>query len=294
MIELLKNDEGKLPQEKDYDWFNRQFKKSYINLNQKPKRPEGVISIGKETGFDGNEYANHIFTKGELSVISAPSKTFKSTFKSHLASVYFTGQSNEFQEMRGHRKDNETIVDIDTEMGEYNAWNTFYRTKRLCNDADLSECYYPFKLRHMNAEKRVEFIDMLLESRKIHKPAIIFIDGIADLIDDSNDLVMSNHIISTIMRWTDEYKIHVNTIIHNAYGTNKPTGHLGSASTKKAETVINIKETSEKSNIFEVKHQYSRGAKFDDFCFEHDNKQKVLKQVDEPDNVKAENELYDF
>jgi len=283
-IDPLTNEEGKEPQEKDYTWFNEQFEKSYIDLNKKPKRPDGVISIGKQTGFDGNEYPNYIFTKGELSVISAPSKSFKSTLKSHLASVYFTGQSEEFSEIKGHRKGNETVVDIDTEMGEWNAWNTFYRTKRLCKDADLSEMYYPFKLRHMNAEKRVEFIDILLESRKIGIPALIFIDGIADLIDDTNDLQMSNNIVSTIMRWTDEYKINVCNIIHNAYGSDKPTGHLGSAVTKKAETVINMKETEKGSNVFEAHHQYSRGAKFEDFHFMHDNKQKKLYQVDSPDN----------
>ena len=294
MIELLTNDEGKLPQEKDYDWFKQQFKKSYIDLSQKPKRPEGIISIGKETGFDGHEHPNHIFTKGGFSVISAPSKTFKSTFKSHLASVYYTGQSNEFQDMRGHRVNNETIVDVDTEQEEFYAWSTFYRTKRLCENADLSDFYFPFKLRHLSSEQRVEFIDMALESRKLKAPALMFIDGIADLMDDSNDLPKSNAIVEKIMKWTDFYNIHICCIIHNAFGTSKPTGHLGSTVTKKAQTVINIKETSEKSNIFEVKHQYSRGAKFDDFYFEHDNKQKVLKQVDEPDNVTAENETLDF
>ena len=282
-IELLTDKDGKLPAEKDYQWFSEQFEKSYIDLKQKPKRPDGIISIGKETGFDGNEYPKHIFTKGGFSVISAPSKTFKSTFKSQLASVYYTGQSDEFSEMRGHRKNNETVVDIDTEQEEYYAWNTFHRTKRLCGNADLSNFYFPFKLRHLSSEERIEFIDMALESKKLKVPALMFIDGIADLMDDSNDLPKSNAIVEKVMKWTDYYNIHICCIIHNTYGTKKAVGHLGSAVTKKAQTVINISKYEENSDIYKVSHEYSRGAKFDDFYFMHDWKRKVLYQVNEPD-----------
>ena len=179
------------------------------------------------------------------------------------------------------------MVDIDTEQGEFYAWHTFNRTKTL-TDYQVENFYHPFKLRHMTPTQRVDFIDYLLRNR-IDKPALVFVDGIADLLEDSNDLVMSNEVVSKVMRWTDELNVHVCNIIHNAYGTRKPTGHLGSAVVKKAETVINISEVVDQNQIgqgyFRVTHQYSRGAKFEDFYFTFDDKTKFLKQVTNKETI---------
>jgi len=276
---------------KDLEWFEKEYKKAFVDLNQKPKSPEGILSIGENT-YNAKTRRTHIFTKGELSVISAPSKSFKSTFKSHLAAAFFTGTSKEFNEIQGHRKRNETVIDVDTEQGAFYSWHTFNRTNRIAN-LNLQGAYFPFKLRHMMPSQRVDFIDALLLSGKIKNPALIFIDGIADLIEDTNDLVISNQIINKIMRWTDELNIHVNVIIHNAYGTKKPTGHLGSVSVKKAETVININEEVDQEgtglNYFGVTHQYSRGASFDKFYFKNDTQNGRLQQVDESGIDEQEN-----
>ncbi len=268
----------------DLEWFEKEYRKAFVDLSKKPKKPEGIISIGTNE-YNGNVDKNYIFTRGELSVISAPSKSFKSTFKSHLAAAFFKGDSNEFEELKGNRKENESLVDIDTEQGSFYSWHTFNRTKRIAEGFDLTKNYFPFKLRHMTPTERVSFVDKLLLSGKIENPALIFIDGIADLIEDSNDLVMSNEVISKVMRWTDELNVHVNVIIHNAYGTKKPTGHLGSASVKKAETVININEVMDEAqngkSYFKVTHQYSRGGTFEPFYFANDFKNGRLKQVTE-------------
>lgn len=260
----------------DDNWFLEQERKAFINLNAKPKKPDGLISIGYTQRGTQNDH-NYIFTRGELSCISAPSKSFKSTFKSHLQGVFFRGTSEQFPDMNGHRKENDCIIDVDTEQGEYFAWHTFNRTKRLA-EKDISKYYFPYKLRHLTPSQRVMFIDMLLQ--KVDNPAIIFIDGIADLIEDSNDLVMSNEIVSKIMRWTDELNCHVCVIIHNAYGTVKPTGHLGSATIKKVETCLSIQPTEHDPCIYKCVHQYSRGAKFDDFFFEYDKSTGYLRETD--------------
>jgi hypothetical protein len=272
---------GKNEQDKK-QWFDQEFEKSFIDLKKPPRKPDGVISIGYDT-WNGKLKPNYIFTKGELSCISAPSKSFKSTFKSHLASAYFTGHSDQFTDLKGHREAEETLIDIDTEQGEYYAWHTFNRTQKI-SGMEISDYYYPFKLRHMTPTERVDFIDILLR-HKVKNPALIFVDGIADLLEDTNDLVMSNEIVSKVMRWTDDLNVHVCVVIHNAYGTRKPTGHLGSSVVKKAETVININEVvdgnNESLNYFKVTHQYSRGARFEDFYFQFDNDDKILKQVND-------------
>jgi len=273
------------------EWFEKQYKHAYINLNQKPKKPDGLIGIGT-TSYLGKTQNNYIMTKGELSVISAPSKSFKSTLKSHLASVFFKGQDDNFPDFIGTRKQNESIIDIDTEQGKFYSWHTFNRTKRLSSGFDITDYYYPFKLRHLSAMQRVDFIDMLLKSERIQNPALIFIDGIADLVEDSNDLLMSNEIVNKVMNWTDLQNIHVCVVIHNAYGTKKPTGHLGSATVKKAETVINlarVEDESQTNYTYKVTHQYSRGASFNEFYFKYNPTKGCLYEVDDLGNETDEN-----
>src|SRR6056297_2456505 len=156
---------------KDQSWFENQYKKAYVDLTQKPKKPEGIIAFGTKQYLDKVE-PNYIFTKGELSVISAPSKSYKSTFKSHLASAFFNSQDESFDFITGKRNKNESLLDVDTEQGKFYSWHTFNRVKRMCKGIDISRHYLPFKLRHLSATDRVTFIDFLIKSKKIPKPSI--------------------------------------------------------------------------------------------------------------------------
>ena len=281
MIDLINNnDDGSYY---EADWFEKEYSKSFIDLNEEPEKPKPIISIGEYTQ-NGKAYSNPVFTAGEFSCISAPSKSYKSFFKSHLAGAFLKGSIDSFDNLKGSRSEDEVCIDIDTEQGKYYSWRTFKRVLNI-SEANLSEHYYPFKLRHLTPSERVKFIDELLRSRKIKgTPKVVFIDGIADLIEDSNDLVMSHEIAGKVMKWTDEFNLHICVIIHNAYGTLKPTGHLGSSVVKKAEAVINLepqKIEEEFSGVVKVKHQYSRGRSFDDFFFTFDEDTQLLRQCDE-------------
>jgi len=265
------------------EWFEKQYQHAYIDLNQRPKKPDGLFGIGQSV-FNSKTNTNWVFTKGELSCISAPSKSFKSTFKSHIASTLLYGNNEAFNQWKGNRNTKETILDIDTEQGRFFAYHTFNRVKRMCKGADISSIYYPFMLRSLTPTERVDFVDAILKSTRIKNPSILFIDGIADLVEDTNDLIMSNKLVSKVMKWTNEYNIHVCCIIHNAFGTYKATGHLGSSIVKKAETVIQLEQLENDSLTFKASHQYSRGASFDEFFFTYDKQTGFLKQCDDIGN----------
>ena len=69
---------------------------------------------------------------------------------------------------------------------------------------------------------------------------LVVIDGIADLVSDVNNLDESSMVIQKLMKWTEELDCHIITVIHSNYGSEKPTGHLGSYLEKKAETQIQL------------------------------------------------------
>lgn len=276
--------------------FEKLYNSCFIDLNKKPKRPDPVITIGSKL-WNGKSYPNEVMTIGEMSAISAPSKSYKTYLKSHFASAFLKNSfCNHISSIKGHRQDNWGCIDIDTEQGEFYAWNAFNRAKQLTGINEIP-FYYPFKLRHLDPTQRVYFIDQLIKSGKLeHEPKLIFVDGIADLVDDSNDLVMSNEIATKVMQWTDIYKCHVCTIIHNAYGTKKPTGHLGSVVVKKAETVISLipeRDSEEKpTGIVTAHHQYSRGASFEDFQFQRAKDADHLEEVTETDNAILDENIF--
>ena len=259
-------------------WFAREYERAYIPLDKPLPPPETLISIG-EHQFKGNCYPTTVMTAGSFSVIAAPSKSKKTLFKTQLCATYIGGNASyRFPNIHSHRKDDCYILDFDTEQSEYYAQRTFKSV------ADIVGTIYPqyltFKICHLSAEERVAFIEKVLERFK-GKVKLVFIDGIADLMNDVNNLEWSNQIVHKLIKWADDYKIHICTIIHVAYGVTKATGHLGSAVTKKAETVFLLKVDDNDKNIVEVLPQYTRGYPFDSFKFMVDSNDFTIYFYDE-------------
>lgn len=249
----------------DYD---KMFKDCFVDLDVVIERPPAALSIGKYE-FNGKSYDLSAHTYGEFSATVAPSKTKKSFYKSSLIASYIGGTAKEyFPNMKSHRDNDYYIVDVDTEQGAFYAQTVFRRVQLMTGIK--YDNYLPFAMRSKTPEERVMFIDALLEDPK-YKGRIKFvsIDGIADLVENTNDIVMSAKIAQKVMKWTDDYGVHLHTIIHKLIGVNKPTGHLGSYILKKAETVVFLEkedEDNKDSNII-VSHKYSRGRAFEDFAF---------------------------
>lgn len=253
--------------EKPFD-YKKMFEDCFVDLDVIIERPPAALSIGKYE-YNGKTYDNAVHTFGEFSATVAPSKTKKSFYKSALIASFIGGDAKEyFPNIKSHRDTNCYIVDIDTEQGKFYAQTVFRRVQMMTGIKYIN--YLPFAMRSKSPEERVMFVDALLEDEKYKgKIKFISIDGIADLVENTNDIIMSAHIAQKVMEWTDNYGAHIHTIIHKLIGVNKPTGHLGSYILKKAETVVFLEKEDEEnknSNII-VKHKYSRGRSFNDFAF---------------------------
>jgi RecA-family ATPase len=96
---------------------------------------------------------------------------------------------------------------------------------------------------------------------------LVIIDGIADLCSDVNNIEESNAVVQKLMKWTKELNCHIVTVIHSNFGTDKPTGHLGSFLEKKAETQIQLELNTVNKELVTVSCKRSRNASFDTFSF---------------------------
>tara|TARA_R100001086_G_scaffold157396_1_gene84190 strand:- start:103 stop:957 length:855 start_codon:yes stop_codon:yes gene_type:complete len=269
-MEKLNPEDFKDNIEQSFD-YDKMFEDCFVDLDVVIKRPPAALSIGTYE-YNGNVYDLPVHTYGEFSATVAPSKTKKSFYKSALIASYIGGTSNKyFENIKTHRDADYYIVDIDTEQGAYYAQNVFRRVMKMTGGNYKN--YLPFAMRSKTPEERVAFVDALLEDEKYKgKIKFISIDGIADLVENTNDIIMSAKIAQRVLKWTDEYGVHLHTIIHKLMNVEKPTGHLGSYILKKAETVVFLEKEDANDNNSDiiVKHKYSRGIEFKSFKFNID------------------------
>ena len=205
-----------------------------------------------------------IGTYGNFSFVQAPPKTKKTFLISLLTSVYLGGKNHFGGDLKGHRQ-NRDVIHIDTEQGKWHCQKVFKRVLDM-NSIDYSKNYYTFGLRTIGYKERIQFIEYCLE-HKVKNAGLLIIDGIADLVSDVNNLEESNACVQKLMEWSANYKVHIMCVIHSNFGSDKPTGHLGSFLEKKAETQIQLEANTVNKDWITVKCKRSRGYSFETFSF---------------------------
>lgn len=239
----------------------------FVDLSLEMPKPEILLSIGQHE-YKGNFYDTPILTAGEFSAIVAESKAKKSFLKSGLIGCYIGGNASTlFPNIKSHRDNEYQILDFDTEQGKFYTQRTFRRVQDICGA--VYPHYKGYATRSLSSPERLGLIDYCLKNQKtLYKKEVklIAIDGIADLVENTNDIVMSKQASDYILKWTNDYNIHIIAIIHKAASTGKPLGHLGTYVLKKAETVINLDVNEDRSVT--VTNPYSRGYHFESFAFD--------------------------
>lgn len=242
-----------------------QLERCYISPNKKLDHPPIALSYGThsyKTKEGEVTYDTAIGTYGNFSFIQAAPKTKKTFLVTLLSAAYIGGADKFTGRLKGHR-DGRCILHFDTEQGAFHAQRVFSRTLDMCGVED--ECYRTYGLRALSHKERLNVIRVGIEDTP--NVGLVIIDGLADLVSDVNNIEECNAVVQEIMTLTQAFNIHIVTVIHTNFGSNKPTGHLGSAMEKKAETQIQLEKDGTDSNIIMVKCRSSRGKSFDDFSF---------------------------
>jgi len=246
--------------------------KLYIDPLKKIIQQPIAISAGYKYNADVP-----LVTYGNFACIVGASKSMKSFFKSALLACYIGGESqNYFNEIKGHDTEGKYIIDLDTEQSEYHCQKASNRVIQMVG-TNYSK-YKMFALRSLEPKERVQFLDYLFnESEYKGKIGLCSIDGVADLIENVNDLDKSNWITQKLMKISADNNTAILTILHRNFESDKPTGHLGSAVLKKAESTIFVDKD---GDIVTVKPKYTRNIPFDGFTFSLNENQLPTKLND--------------
>ena len=239
------------------DDFEKIISQNKINFHKPATKPKIIMKI-----WNG-EYFQRLFTLSNFSAITGKSKAKKT----YLISMLNTAAAGNC-EVQNYIKaiipnGKELILHFDTEQGDYDCYESGNRVNRMLGK--INDNYYVICLREFTPKERCDIIDYTITKFK-ESICYVVIDGIVDLANAINDEVEAMRVTSLLMKWTKIFNIHICVSIHENWGNDKATGHIGSFILKKAECIISVKKNKEEKNKSTVENTYMRGVReFEDF-----------------------------
>lgn len=159
------------------------------------------------------------------------------------------------------------ILYVDTEQSKFHCIRVLSRILRLAGlPTDTHPPLLEFLcLRGYATKERLKKIEEAIN--EIDDLGLVVIDGIRDLAHDINSPAESTDLITKLMQWTDERKIHIHTVLHLNKSDDNTRGHLGTELNNKAETVLQITKDDFDRDISSVTAMHIRDRDFEPFAF---------------------------
>jgi hypothetical protein len=155
------------------------------------------------------------------------------------------------------------VLLIDTEQGRRRTNGVVRRIYRLLNldfETQIPN-FTAISIRELSANERFLVLEKAV---KEHSFSIIFLDGFADLIQNTNDLEECSRKVSQLMKLSEDSNTHICSVVHTNPNSDKTRGHIGSELQRKCETVLLVKKDDE---ISTVSPQFCKNKEFKPFKF---------------------------
>lgn len=199
--------------------------------------------------------------RGDIQAVKAKSKNGKSFLCSVFIASLFGCKIFNFESV----DHNPVVLYFDTEQNERNTAKLAVRVHTLMewNTQENHPGFHVYTLRTMNTPDRLPFIDDVIAKRK---PSVVFIDGIADLIENFNDVEQSTDLINHLMKVSADNDCCICCVLHTnkAKDDSGMKGHLGTMLLQKASDVFEVRKD---NGTFNVSETDCRNQPIDDFAF---------------------------
>ena len=155
------------------------------------------------------------------------------------------------------------VLWVDTEQSLIHVRKVTERIHRIAGWDENRNCgmLHTLTLREVEPKRRAELLFMAIE---LYRPQLVVVDGISDLMYNTNDIEESDRIVGQLMACSTEYNCHIMCVLHTNPNSDKARGHVGSALQRKAETVIFVHKVGVSSV---VEPQFCRNEEFEPFAF---------------------------
>jgi len=206
-------------------------------------------------------------------IVAAPGSGKSSVMEAMVSSVI-----NKDSDNLGFETNAKSILFIDFERTYTDVWNSFYRTMKRAkvNEGDTVENIKIISFRNVDtANKRKLKIEELLKNKHYD---VLLLDGIGDLVNDTNSLADSSEIKNWVRVITSTYNTSVFTTLHPNKGSNSPRGHLGSEVLRESENVlfIEVDKDGTRTITTDFTHGKTRNGKHVNGSFIWNDEQKMF------------------
>ena len=222
----------------------------WLDLSEDVQEPQPLLKQG-----DVN-----VLTRGNFSCVTGLAKSRKTFLLSAVTGAFLC--DDEFMGFEG-TTDTGTVLYFDTEQSRPHVTKVVRRIHQIAgfDDKVNNERLRVLCLRELMPEDRTKAIMQAMEQVR---PALCVIDGVADLMTDTNSNTESVSIATMLLQLTTRYDCHIITTIHTNPGGDKARGHIGSEVVRKAETVMHVAKDGITSK---VTAPYCRGIELQDLAF---------------------------
>ena len=243
--------------------LSKLLEKYRVDLTEEIQAPEIALEAKDKLS---NSYST-IGTLGNFSLVKGKAKSKKSFFI-NMAIAAATGEGLMQDMLRSPLKeDKSTVLYFDTEQSKYHVQKAVKGICRQINNS-LPNNLHTFGLRKENPQQRFKLVEYAIENTP--NLGFVVIDGIRDLITSINDESESSFMATNLLKWTEQYGIHIIVVLHENPGSEKARGHLGTELTNKAETVIAVEIDSSNTEVSIAKPSSCRNKPFEPFAFKID------------------------
>jgi len=210
--------------------------------NYEPPQENIILSINEK----------NIGSAGNFVIISGLPKAGKSTFLNTFISSNFKKEEIFGIELIT----NDKIGYFDTESNQTDFYNNLKRIKYMAKIKLFPANFNAYNTRIDSTQTNKILIEAYI---LVHKPKVVFIDGLLDLLDNYNDEKESRELIVWLKKITFEYNILIIGVVHTGKKDNHTLGHFGSMVDRYAQSVLEVIKDKE-SGIFTLKSKYLRSA----------------------------------
>lgn len=234
---------------------------SYVHDGDEYQEPPAVVRLYKETKADGERRYIRAMSAGDLSEVVGYAKSRKTAFCKMVARAVLIGGDDIVLTETPAAK----VLYIDTEQSDLHAQRSYNDITKGLTDEQRGRLQY-IKLRGYSQNERLYTIYKVISEQR---PTLAIIDGVADMIPDTNSNTDAPVVTNMLMALASETQAHICTILHtSAANASKGRGHIGSEMERKAESVILI-EKQKGTNTSDVKPQYTRNGDFHTLQISH-------------------------
>ena len=221
-----------------------------------------------------SRYGSIIASEGNISAVVGAAKSKKTFLCTALVGAMLRPNGTA---AFGITPSQSLVLWVDTEQSASHTQRVIKRIHRMANMPEDKPYDKLVTLTLREVEPKERF-SILKDAIAYYKPRLVVIDGISDLMYNSNCIEESDSVVGELMALSTEYNCHIMNVLHTNPNSDKARGHIGSTLQRKVETMIYVRKVGERSV---VEPQYCRNEEFAPFAF-HITEEGMPEECDMP------------